>query len=89
MKPFWKLILGVAACAYLGVSGLTVVRTSAQTRMPTPMPGVNAGGAFKNVTSPLKELSVDDFVSSMGVISAALGLDCADCHPNAGTDRVD
>jgi hypothetical protein len=58
--------------------------------MPTPMPGVNAGSAFKNVsTSTLKELSVDDFVASMGIIAAALGLDCADCHPNAGTDRVD
>jgi len=89
MKPSWKVVLGVAAVAYLGMSGLTVVRTSAQTRMPTPTPGVNAGAAFRNVTSPLKELSVDDFVASMGIISAALGLDCADCHPNAGTDRVD
>jgi len=90
MRPFGKLILGVAVFAYLAVSGVTVIRTSAQTRMPTPMPGVNAGAAFKNVTtSTLKELSVDDFVSSMGVIAAGLGLDCADCHPGAGTDRVD
>jgi hypothetical protein len=89
MKPFWKVALGVVAVAYLGAS-VTVIRTSAQTQMPTPMPGVNAGSAFKNVsTSTLKELSVDDFVSSMGIIAAALGLDCADCHPNAGTDRVD
>jgi len=58
--------------------------------MPTPMPGVKAGDAFRNVTtSTLKELSVDDFVASMGVIAAGLGLDCADCHPNAGTDTVD
>ncbi len=46
--------------------------------------------AFKNVTtSTLKELSVDDFVASMGLISANLGLDCADCHPGAGTDQAD
>jgi hypothetical protein len=32
---------------------------------------------------------VDDFVASMGVMSAALGLDCADCHPGAGSDRAD
>jgi len=25
----------------------------------------------------------------MGLISANLGLDCADCHPNAGTDKAD
>jgi hypothetical protein len=52
--------------------------------------GKKAGEAFKNVTtSTLKELSVDDFVASMGLISANLGLDCADCHPNAGTDKAD
>jgi hypothetical protein len=34
-------------------------------------------------------LTVDDFIQAMGVISAALGFDCADCHPNAGTDKVD
>jgi photosynthetic reaction center cytochrome c subunit len=49
-----------------------------------------AGQVFKNVTTAgLKDLSVDDFVASMGVISADLGLDCADCHPNAGTDKAD
>jgi hypothetical protein len=48
-----------------------------------------AGVYFKNVTtSTLKDLSVDDFIASMGVISAALGFDCADCHPGAGTDKV-
>ena len=41
------------------------------------------------LTSTLKELSVDDFLASMGVISAALGFDCADCHPGAGSDKVD
>ncbi len=90
MKSHGKLIIGLAASAYLAVSSLTVVRIGAQTRMPTPMPGVKAGDAFRNVTtSTLKELSVDDFVASMGVIAAGLGLDCADCHPNAGTDKVD
>src|SRR6266516_1796194 len=80
MKSSGKLIIGIAAFAYLGVSSLMVVRIGAQTRMPTPMPGVKAGDAFKNVTtSTLKELSVDDFVASMGVIAAGLGLDCADC----------
>lgn len=49
-----------------------------------------AGELFKNVTtSTLKGLTVDDFIASMGVISADLGLDCADCHPGAGSDKVD
>lgn len=49
-----------------------------------------AGETFKNVkTAALSALTVDDFMASMGVISADLGLDCADCHPGAGTDHVD
>ncbi len=48
-----------------------------------------AGETFKNVTTPaLKALTVDDFMGAMGVISADLGLDCADCHPGAGTDKA-
>ncbi len=57
---------------------------------PAPAANKKAGEAFKAVTtSTLKELSVDDFIASMGLISADLGLDCADCHPNAGTDKAD
>jgi photosynthetic reaction center cytochrome c subunit len=48
-----------------------------------------AGETFKNVTTPaLKGLTVDDFMGAMGVISADLGLDCADCHPGAGSDKA-
>jgi len=48
-----------------------------------------AGRFFKNVkTSALRELSVDDFMGAMGVISAALGYDCSNCHPGAGYDKV-
>lgn len=55
-----------------------------------PSSGKTAGEVFKNVsTSTLQGLTVDDFIASMGVISADLGLDCADCHLGAGTDKVD
>jgi hypothetical protein len=48
-----------------------------------------AGETFKNVTtSTLKGLTVDEFMGSMGVMAAALGWDCADCHEGAGTDKV-
>ena len=84
-----RFILVAAVLVYAGTSALTVTRATAQTQMPAPAPGQKAGEFFKNVTaSTLKELTVDDFISSMGVISAALGFDCADCHPNAGTDTV-
>ncbi len=43
---------------------------------------------FKNVRV-LKGLSVDDFMETMGLISAALSFDCSDCHDNAGTPKVD
>jgi len=73
--------------------------TSAGTCTPASLTGsgrgavngaqTKAGVYFKNVcSSTLKELTVDDFIASMGVISAALGYDCADCHPDAGTDKV-
>src|SRR6185295_4578241 len=79
------------------VSGLVVLWLSGLALAARPAPqsqaaasGRTAGQAFKNVTTAgLKDLSVDDFIASMGVISADLGLDCADCHPNAGTDKAD
>jgi hypothetical protein len=82
-----RLNLTILAAACLWLSALPpAVRGQAV----SPSTGRKAGEAFKNVTtSTLKELSVDDFVASMGLISANLGLDCADCHPNAGTDQVD
>jgi len=43
---------------------------------------------FKNVQA-LKGLTVDDFMLTMGIMSAAVGSDCVGCHPSAGTDHVD
>lgn len=86
MKLWWRINLAVAGMAGVWLSGLALAAQG----QPTAAAGQKAGEAFKNVTtSTLKELSVDDFVASMGLISANLGLDCADCHPNAGTDKAD
>src|SRR5947208_6588749 len=80
MKLWCKVVFVVASFAVLA---------GAQSQVGVA-PNKKAGEAFKNVTtSTLKELSVDDFLASMGVISAALGFDCADCHPHAGTDQAD
>ena len=43
---------------------------------------------FKNIQA-LRGISVDDFLQTMGIMTAALQFDCADCHINAGTSAVD
>src|ERR1700683_5622551 len=49
-----------------------------------------AGEFFKNVTtSTLKGLTPSDFLGAMGVMAAAVGYDCSNCHPGAGHDNVD
>ncbi len=52
--------------------------------------GQTAGEFFKNVTtSTLKGLTPSDFLGAMGVMTAAVGYDCSNCHPGAGTDAMD
>jgi hypothetical protein len=103
MKLWWRVTFMIATLAALWASFAWVERAAAQGRGAAPAAqgrgaapaatstaGKKAGEYFKNVTtSTLKELSVDDFIHAMGVMAAALGYDCADCHPGAGTDKVD
>ena len=90
MKLWWRLTLVVVGLAGVWLGAFAWVDGAAAQGQAASTTAKKAGGAFKNVTtSTLKELSVDDFLASMGVISADLGLDCADCHPNAGTDKAD
>jgi photosynthetic reaction center cytochrome c subunit len=93
-----RLTLATAGVAVGLVAGFTLSdRAQAQapaTPKSAPAPAApgtgKAGTYFKNVnTSTLKELTPDDFLSAMGVMADSLGLDCADCHPGAGTDKVD
>jgi len=42
---------------------------------------------FTNV-QVLKGISVDEFMGTMGIMSAALSFCCSECHTNAGTDLV-
>jgi len=93
MKVSSKVSLAAGALATLWVVGFVFAAKPAaqeQPRMRESIVGKQAGVYFKNVTTgPLKVLSVDDFIGAMGVMTDALGLDCADCHPNAGSDQVD
>jgi hypothetical protein len=80
-------ILAVAVLVVVWLAGLAMVNRAAAQASQVAKP---AGEAFKNVTtSTLKGLTVDDFLGAMGVMAAALGYDCADCHPGAGSDKVD
>src|SRR5580692_3739940 len=42
---------------------------------------------FKNV-QVLKGIPVDDFMGTMGLMSAAIGYDCSECHIGAATEKV-
>ena len=86
----WPMALAIAGLVGVGLIPVAFANRAAAQSQTASATGKKAGEAFKNVTTPmLKELSVDDFITSMGVISADLGLDCADCHPGAGTDKAD
>ena len=95
MKLSLRLTLTAAIAVILCAGFGMVYKTAAQNRGAAPAPAApagtrKAGEVFKNVTtSTLKELSVDDFIAAMGVMAAGLGYDCADCHPGAGSDKVD
>lgn len=73
--------LEITAVALLG-AGLALAQSA------TPDKPLMAEQVFKNVRA-LKGIPVDDFMETMGLISAALSFDCSDCHENAGTDKVD
>ena len=66
-------------------------RAAAQSAAPLISPkGKTAGEYFKNVTTAsLKGLTPSDFIGAMGVMTAAVGYDCSNCHPGAGTDTQD
>lgn len=86
-----RSILAVTGVAAGVVIGLTFSgRAKAQAPSITCAAGTKASQCFKNVqTDALKNLTPGDFLSAMGVMTDSLGLDCADCHPGAGTDKVD
>src|SRR5215471_18826141 len=82
------------AVALTGHAAAQAPAPAAKGQTPAPAAaaatGPTAGEAFKNVTTAsLKVLTVSDFLGAMGVMAAALGYDCADCHPGAGSDKVD
>src|SRR5580704_8936532 len=84
MRRLFRLMFVLAVSAAVSLVGITLVAPQAASQAKHN----TSEQAFKNV-QVLKGIPVDDFVGTMGVMSAALGFDCSECHTNAGTDKVD
>ena len=65
----------------IGIFAICVLGAATKTAGQAPQPAKPqmADDLFKNV-QVLKGLTVDEFMDTMGMISAALGLNCLDCH---------
>jgi len=74
---------GIAFAWMIGI--VWVASTSGQAQ---PAGAQRAEEVFKNI-QVLRGIPVDEFMDTMGIMSAALGFDCAECHVAAGTDKVD
>ena len=78
----WKLILTIAAAGCLLGIVFAAAQADSQASQGT------SEKVFKNV-QVLKGIPVDDFMGTMGIMCAALGFDCSECHTGAGTEKVD
>src|SRR5437870_1197130 len=85
-----RKIYSILPIALLMIVVVFIRNAAAQTGAPAAQAKPKtAGETFKNVTtSTLKGLAVDDFMATMGVMAAALGYDCENCHQHAGFDNV-
>lgn len=77
-----RLIIAAAAAGSVWLTG------AALPAQQTPPSAPTSDKVFKNV-QVMKDIPVDDFLGTMGIMCAALGFDCSDCHTGAGTEKVD
>src|SRR5437773_1417134 len=90
-----RMLTCASAVAMIAVAGVAphVVATSSAYSAAGGQQGSTAAPllaeqAFKNIQA-LKGISAADFMGTMGIMTAALGFDCSECHVAAGTDKVD
>src|SRR5450432_2705881 len=76
------LVATELAVIALAGAGLAAAQSASQEKP------LMAEQVFKNIRA-LKGIPVDDFMETMGLMTAALSFDCSDCHEGAGTDKVD
>ena len=86
-----RVLAPTALVCLFGVAWVNPAATQSRAAEPgQAAKGQTSGEFFKNVTtSTLKGLTPSDFLGAMGVMTAALGYDCSNCHPGAGTDKMD
>src|SRR5580704_10911032 len=88
IKLWSRVILAVVILAAVWLVGAALAAPQApQGAAARPHP-LTSDQAFKNVRV-LKGIPLDDFMGTMGVMSASVGFDCSECHIGAGTDKVD
>ncbi|HMF98158.1 MAG TPA: photosynthetic reaction center cytochrome c subunit family protein, partial [Vicinamibacterales bacterium] len=83
-RPLAATALAITLAAAIAMDRRAAAQGS---RAPAPKP-LMVEDVFRNVQA-LKGIGVDDFLLTMGIMSAAVGSDCVGCHPSAGTDHVD
>jgi photosynthetic reaction center cytochrome c subunit len=84
MKLWPKMVLSAAVLVAFWLVGMSLVAPRAGAQQKAQM----SDEVFKNI-QVLKGIPLDDFMGTMGVMSAAVGFDCSECHIGAGTDKVD
>src|SRR3984893_18061196 len=84
MKRPFLLILTIAVLTVTWRFGIAFA--APQSAAPGTPP--TSERVFKNV-QVLKGIPVDDLLGTMGIMCAALGFDCSECHSGAGTEKVD
>src|SRR5271156_6193376 len=77
-----RRILSVTALTSVALVSVALSKLAAQPKPQT------SDQVFKNI-QVLKGIPVDDFLGTMGIMSAAVGFDCSECHIGAGTEKVD
>jgi hypothetical protein len=91
IASFMFVFSGIAFLTVLGFRSTPAPSSATQAARQGATPGqrgpVMVEDVFKNVQA-LKGITVDEFMGTMGIMSASLGLCCNDCHPGAGTDEV-
>jgi len=74
--------VAVPGLVWLAAAALAGAQGAPQPALPA---NALAENVFKNVTV-LRGISVDEFMGTMGVFSAALGFSCEDCHTASSND---
>ena len=77
-----RIMCGAAATAGVWLLSVALVGGQAPSAAQNQMLAENV---FKNITV-LRGIPVDEFMGTMGVFSAALGLSCEDCHTASSND---